>query len=161
MRVPTNLLATMITSTTYGTWLPGDMRGYVDDGVILPHDPVVLERSQRRMRDEPVLLTPTQQDTVFKSLLMAADEFGYTLYAVSIESWHMHVLLTHGFDPVKQVVGRLKTRMRQAVGRGRIWTEGYDKRYCFTDAAIEARHEYIRRHRGYRPLPPTPGKAGG
>jgi len=43
MSATQNLLATMVTTTTYGTWLPGDVRGYVDDGVILPGDPTLLE----------------------------------------------------------------------------------------------------------------------
>jgi len=32
-------LAIMVTSTTYGTWLRGDKRGWVDDGRILPSLP--------------------------------------------------------------------------------------------------------------------------
>ena len=34
--MPPNVLATMVTTTSYGTWLPGELRGYVDKGVILP-----------------------------------------------------------------------------------------------------------------------------
>jgi len=46
-------LATMITATTYGTWLRGDQRGWVDEGRILPPDPQ-LERSDRqRMKHDP------------------------------------------------------------------------------------------------------------
>ena len=32
-------LATMLTMTTYSTWLRGDRRGWVDDGQIFPADP--------------------------------------------------------------------------------------------------------------------------
>lgn len=148
-----HLLATMITTTTYGTWLPGDLRGYVDGGRILPGDPQILQRAFEQMRGDPVMLTGMQQDKAYAALVSAVAEFGYTLHAVSIEAWHMHTLVSHGTDPVKAVAGRLKTRMRQAVGRGRIWTAGYDKRFCFTPEAVEARHDYIRRHRGWRALP--------
>ncbi len=34
------LLGTMFTMTTYGTWLRGDRRGWVDDGRILPPEVV-------------------------------------------------------------------------------------------------------------------------
>jgi hypothetical protein len=147
-----SLLATMITSTTYGTWLPGDLRGYVDDGVILPGDPTLWERARGRMVGEPVLLTTNEQDMAFEALVAAADEFGYRLLAVSIESWHMHVLLSHGLDTVAVAAGRLKTRVRQTIGRGRVWTAGYDKRYCFREDVVEARRDYIRRHRGHRSI---------
>ena len=143
----------MITTTTYGTWLPGDLRGYVDDGKILPGDPEVWDRAQTRMRGEPVLLSETEQLAALDALIEAGNEFGYELHAVSIESWHAHVLVSHGSDKVATVAGRLKTRMRQAVDRGRVWTTGYDRRYCFTEADVAARSNYIQRHNGYRPIP--------
>jgi len=144
------LLATMITTTTYGTWLPGDLRGYVDRGVILPHDPDRLERSRRLMKTDPVFLTPREQEIVFEALLRAARESEYALFAVSIESWHAHWLIDHAFDGVEVMVGRLKTRMRQALDRGRLWTTGYNARYCFDEDAVEARRNYICRHEGSR-----------
>ena len=146
------LLATMITTTTYGTWLPGDLRGYVEDGIILPHDPDRLERSRHLMKTDPVFLTPREQEVIFEALVRAAREFDYALFAVSIESWHAHWLIDHAFDAAEVMVGRLKTRMRQAVARGRLWTAGYDARFCFDEEAVEARRDYIRRHHGSRPL---------
>jgi hypothetical protein len=151
--MPQNLLATMITTTTYGTWLPGDLRGYVDKGVILPGDPVLLELASKLMTGEPVYLTEDEQHIAFDALVRAADEFGYDLLEASIESWHAHWLIDHKFDAVEVMVGRLKSRMRQQVDRGRIWTRGYDARYCFDDDSKNGRRQYIRRHRGWRPMP--------
>jgi hypothetical protein len=48
-------LATMITSTTYGTWLRGDRRGWVDDGRILPALPWLEANDRTRMKHEPYL----------------------------------------------------------------------------------------------------------
>jgi REP element-mobilizing transposase RayT len=151
-----NLLATMITTTTYGTWLPGDLRGYVDNGVILPGDPELIERCRKLMKSDPVLLTPSEQHTAFEALQLAAEEFRCALLEASVESWHVHWLIDHKFEAVDAMVGRLKTRIRQAIGRGRIWTNGYDARYCFNQDSVERRRNYIRRHRGWRPLA-TPG----
>jgi len=145
-----HLLATMITTTTYGTWLPGDLRGYVDRGVILPADPDHLQRARRLLKSDPIYLTPGDQDTLFDALQRAAHEFDYTLFAASIESWHAHWLIDHAFDAVEVMVARLKTRMRQALDRGRLWTAGYDARFCFDEDAVEARRNYIRRHHGSR-----------
>jgi hypothetical protein len=50
-----NTLATLITMTTYGTWLRGDRRGWVDDGKILPPDPI-LEAADRRRMKHPVYI---------------------------------------------------------------------------------------------------------
>ena len=142
----------MITTTTYGTWLPGDLRNYVDDGVILPGDPELLERSQQLMKADPVLLTSAKQQRAFDALCEAAIEYTYALFAVSIESWHAHWLIDHSFDSVETMVGRLKTRMRQAVNIGRLWTRGFDARYCFDRDSVVRRKRYIERHAGWRSL---------
>jgi hypothetical protein len=148
-----NLLATMVTTTSHGMWLPGDLRGYVEDGVVLPPSPSLLRHAERLMTAEPVLFTAAQQIALFDALVEASQRYGYNLLCASVEAWHAHWLIDHRADPVEVMVGRLKTAMRKALNRGRIWTEGYDKRFCFTLEAIEARRAYIMRHAGYRPLP--------
>lgn len=145
------LLATMVTTTTYGSWLPGDLRGSVDNGIVLPGDPARLERSRQRMgMGQPVLLTAGQQSDLFDALCRACDEFGYMLTDASVEPWHLHWMVDHGFDAVATMVGRLKNRMRQALGVGRIWTEGYYDSRLFDSAAIDIRRGYIARHVGCR-----------
>ena len=57
------------------------------------------------------------------ALITACAEFHYRISDVTIESWHLHWILFHGDDPIEKVMGRLKTRMRQALARGKIWTE--------------------------------------
>ncbi len=140
----------MVTPTTYGSWLPGELRGYVEDGIILPGDPRRLEQATQRMKGSPVLFTVDQQTKVFDALQSAADEFGYALTDASIESWHVHWMCQHGYDPVATMVGRLKNRMRQALNIGRIWTEGYYDSMCFDQAKILIRRSYIARHEGRR-----------
>ena len=145
------LLATMVTTTSYGAWLPGDIRGYVERGIILPGDPRRLELSIHRMADRaPVLFSTDQQQQLFDALRMAADEFHYRLTDASVESWHLHWIVKQGFDPVAKMVGRLKTRMRQALNIGRIWTEGYYDSRLFESAAVRQRRKYIAKHAGCR-----------
>jgi REP element-mobilizing transposase RayT len=141
----------MITTTSYGTWLPGDLRGYVENGIVLPGDPARLEEATRRMgARSPVLFTANQQSKLFDALRAAADEFQYELTDASVESWHLHWMCHHGFDPVATMVGRLKNRMRQALNVGRIWTEGYYDSKCFEYELVEVRRRYIARHAGCR-----------
>ena len=143
-----NVLATMVTTTSYGSWLPGDARGYVQGGRILPPNPQVAEHAQCLLLREPVCFSESQQSTLFHALRTAATEFGYQLTDVAVESWHLHWIVNHGFDTVPIMAGRLKTRMRQALSCGRVWTKGYCHRCLYTEHDIEAARQYIARHDG-------------
>jgi hypothetical protein len=144
------VLATIVTTTSYGTWPPGDLRGYVEKGQILPGDPTRLAHAKSLMSAEPVYFDPAQQLILWTSLTRACEEFGYVLTDASVESWHLHWIVDHGFDPVDDMVGRLKTRMRQALYRGRVWTEGYCHRCMETHSDIAVARRYVRRHAGCR-----------
>ena len=140
----------MITTTSYGTWLPGDLRGYVDKGVILPPNPQLLNHAQAMLSKASAYFTDAQQIVLEHAIHSAATEFGYQLTDLSIESWHLHWMIAHGYDSVATMVGRLKTRMRQMINRGRIWTEGYCHRCLYTGDDIETARQYIHRHDGCR-----------
>ena len=145
-----NVRATFITTTTYGTWLPGDMRGYIDRGVILPANPKLLRHAKAMMSESPVYFTDVQVILLDTAIRKAAEEFQYRLTDMSIESWHLHWIIEHGFDPVHRMAGRLKTRMRQMLRRGRIWTNGYHHRCLYDDDEIETARGYIAKHAGCR-----------
>ena len=114
---------TFVTTTSHGTWLPGEMRGYVRKGNILPGDPKLLEPSRKLLKSEAVYFTSDERHRLFAALITACAEFYYRISDVTIESWHLHWILFHGDDPIEKVMGRLKTRMRQALARGKIWTK--------------------------------------
>jgi REP element-mobilizing transposase RayT len=158
---------TFVTTTSHGTWLPGDLRGYVRKGVILPGDAKLLELSVQQLKSSPIYFSLHERDLLFDALAQACAEFDYRLSDVTIESWHLHWIVFHGIDAIETVVGRLKTRMRQALGRGRIWTEGYCAEPLFDNVAIEQAQQYIARHDGCKLSDgravdrKTPGKAGG
>jgi hypothetical protein len=139
---------TFVTTTSHGTWLPGEMRGYVRNGHILPGDPKLLELSRKLLKSQPVYFTSDERTRLFHALVAGCTEFRYRLSDVTIESWHLHWIMFHGNDPIEKVLGRLKTRMRQALARGRIWTEGYCAEPLFDDRAVEQAQEYISRHEG-------------
>ena len=140
----------MVTTTSYGTWLPGDLRGYVDDGVILPGAPKLLDHAKALLSQAPVYFSDAQIITLDHAIRDAVDEFGYVLTDLSIESWHLHWIIDHGYDAVPTMVGRLKTRMRQSVAQGRIWTEGYCHRCLYDEGEIYVARQYIARHKGCR-----------
>src|SRR5438034_10614642 len=47
------LLGTMFTTTTYGTWLRGDQRGWVEEGRVWPPDPDLQRADRARMNHPP------------------------------------------------------------------------------------------------------------
>jgi REP element-mobilizing transposase RayT len=139
---------TFVTTKSYGTWLPGATRGYVRKGELLPGDPLLLELSRNLLKSRPVYFTQSERLRLFAAMTAACTEFKYRLSDATIESWHLHWILFHNEDPIKRVVGRLKTRMRQALARGKIWTKGYCAEPLFDNLAIGRAQEYIAHHNG-------------
>jgi len=154
---------TMITTTSYGSWLPGDARGYVQQGDILPAAPRLESHAQSLLKSEPVTFSTSEQAALYKALVLAAYEFEYQLTDACVESWHLHWIVGHS-DPIKDMVGRLKTRMRQELDRGKIWTSGYHFRELNRDEERVIARNYITRHAGVRLIDGhyvAPGSAGG
>ncbi len=141
---------TFVTTTSYGTWLPGDLRGYVQNGEILPPNPRVLKHARALLKSDPVFFSEPDRDRLLEAILSAADEFAYRLTDIAIESWHLHWLISHGNDDADTMTGRLKSRMRQALNRGRIWTESYCGEPVHDEPGLERIRNYIARHSGCR-----------
>lgn len=140
-----------VTVTSYGSWLPGDARGWVQRGEVLLANPELERRARKELVQPIVLFSSQDQDELQSTLLAACEEFGYRLFELSIESWHLHWILRHD-DTAASMVGRLKNRMRQRLQRGRIWAEGYWQRELNSDEELLTAREYIRRHAGWRKL---------
>jgi len=138
-----------VTTTSYGSWLPGDARGYVERGELMPASPALEQHARCLLRQEPVLFSHDEGDRLERAILAACDEFGYRLFDLSIESWHLHWIVRHDAD-AKSMIGRLKNRMRQELRRGRIWTKGYWRRELRTEEELLIARQYIRRHPGCR-----------
>ena len=143
-----SMTITFVTTTSHGTWLPGEMRGYVRKGRILPGNPQLLLLSRKLLKSQPVYFATNERAELLVALAAACGEFQYRLSDVTIEPWHLHWIMFHGDDPIEKAMGRLKTRMRQALDRGKIWTEGYCAEPLLDECAIEQAREYIAHHDG-------------
>ena len=141
-------LAIMFTITTYGTWLRGDARGWVDKGVVFPPDPVLEQADRARMRFPPYLLpadTWRQAGEWIGTSL--AERLGLQVYALTVQPWHVHFVVGAAATPVGQVAKCAKDAVRWGLRLDRpIWGDGYDKRYCFDERSVRARVEYVERH---------------
>ena len=77
-------IAYFITWSTYGTWLPGDQRGWVEyrRGWQLP-DPIRQLEAAARMTEDACRLTPEQRDAVHQQIAETCRYRGWTVHAVN------------------------------------------------------------------------------
>jgi hypothetical protein len=143
-----NTLGILFTMTTYGTWLRGDQRGWVDDGVVMPPDPVLEQRDRARMKHDPFLFTADQLLDIGTMIGQSLRErLQLRILALTVQRWHVHLLTAATSTPVPEVVKCVMEAVRYSLRPGRpIWTDGYDKRFCFDEATLCARINYVERH---------------
>lgn len=151
-------LATLFTFTTYGTWLRGDHRGWVDEGRTLPPDPVLEDADRQRMKHD-VLLFPRDNwldigNAIGRSLI---DRAGLRILALTVRSWHVHFVIGITDRKPAVIAKCAKDAARYHLRPGRpIWTHGYDKRFCYDEQAVMSRILYVERHNTEVGLPPQP-----
>ena len=150
-------LATLFTITTYGSWLRGDARGWVDDGRVFPPDPQMESEDRRRMK---YAAFGFEKDRFTDIGQMMGDALRSRLdahiFAMTVQTWHVHVLAIAPHTP-STMVKCAKDAVRWGLRPGRpIWSRGYDKRYCFDEQAVRARTRYVERHNTDAGLPARP-----
>ena len=149
-----------ITWTTYGTWLPGDSRGYVGHTLEAPGDWQARENSpgtayaadhertrdfaRSLQKDTTVRLNFKQAETVTMTLIESAVKRGWRIGRGAIIVNHVHVMI---FDsPVVRRVLKGTTQAALSAAHGsprRWWTAGGSDRYKNDDRAIENALRYV------------------
>jgi REP element-mobilizing transposase RayT len=87
-------IAYFSTWTTYGTWLPGDDRGWYQNGRLHLPDFLAQFAASLRMTDDVVTLTPDQRSLVESTIKNHCIQRGWTLHAVNGRTNHVHVAVT-------------------------------------------------------------------
>src|SRR5262245_48578581 len=92
-------LAYFLTWATYGTWLPGDERGWVKYGYgwQLP-DPIRKLEAEARMTEEACILDPEQRRLVENTIANHCRIRGWQLHAVNCRTNHLHVVVSAARD---------------------------------------------------------------
>jgi len=143
-------IAYMITWTTYGTWLQGDNRGYVKDGRILPSNQSLEDSNKQNLSKEPVRLSNVQRQIVQNAILEKAEELNQKIYVLSVSSNHVHIVAEYTPMPIGLVVrhckGAAQSALRKTCLAGKVWTKGFDKRYCFNEQTLKKRIDYVKSH---------------
>ncbi|MHC4865220.1 MAG: transposase [Planctomycetota bacterium] len=143
-------IAYMITWTTYGTWLQGDERGFVKKGITYPPNEPLAAANRRTLKKSPVTLTPTQRTIAHDAIVAKATQLNHILHALHVACNHIHLVIGFVGDPIGSVVSTYKNAAQVALRStgltGRIWTKGFDKRYCFDQHALNQRIGYVTSH---------------
>ena len=153
-------LGYFITWATYGTWLPGDERGWVEyhHGWQLP-DPARKLEAAAKMTEDACRLDAEQRRAVEEQIAETCEVRGWHLHAVNCRSNHLHVVVSANAHP-KTVRSQLKawcTRklkaleaMRAAAGglntsvRENWWAERGSQRFINDADSLEGAIVYVR-----------------
>jgi REP element-mobilizing transposase RayT len=140
----------MVTWTTYGTWLQGDERGYVREGKIYGGNPRLEQRNKENQTGNTIKLTKQQKDIVRKAIMEEAHKLGQKVHSIAVCTNHVHMVVSYIRDGIEKSVKHYKNASLVALRKdgfvGRVWTRGYDKRYCFDEKSLKNRIEYIKKH---------------
>lgn len=145
-----NTIGYMITWTTYGTWLQGREQGFVKNGNVRGANPALVRSNIRNLKNEAARLNRKQRAIVGETIVEASKRFGQKIHAIAVCSNHVHIVCDYVDVPIGVLVGYYKSAGRIAIKKcgfdGKVWTKGYDKRYCFDEKSLKARIDYVRKH---------------
>jgi REP element-mobilizing transposase RayT len=129
-------IAIFTTWTVYGTWLPGDKRGWFADGRLQrPHLLLNLD-SRLRMTHDSLILNPSQRLLVESTIIDHCSKRNWLLHACNCRTNHVHALVTApGRDieiPREQFKSWSTRKLNEQAGptqsREKWWTErGWDE----------------------------------
>ena len=148
-------LAFFLTWTTYGSWLPGDERGWVDGrGGMRVADPSRAFAARRSMKETAVLLTDRQRAAAEQAIAAHCCVRGWHLHAVQCRTQHVHVVVTAASASPDEVLRQLKSwgtrALRQMDGvnsvgpaRRRWWNESGSRRQVFREGDLAAVIAYV------------------
>jgi REP element-mobilizing transposase RayT len=138
-----DFVGVFITWTTYGTWLPGDARGWRDTrlGPQLP-DPRLEWEARAKMKFKEVRLRPHDRVTVEQSIQSHCRHRGWVLHAVNARSNHVHCVVSGNEKPQAirdqlkaNCTAQLRSQSNPLVVE-RTWTKKGDCTVLFTEEEL-------------------------
>ncbi len=105
---------------------------------------------EEHLKKSPVYLRGKEKKIVRETIVEAAKRFKQRILAIAVYSNHVHIVCEYVEVPIGVLVGYYKNASRVALQKkgldGRVWTRGYDKRYCYDKEELEKRINYVRGH---------------
>lgn len=144
------MIAYMLTWTIYGSWLQGDERGWIKDGRLKAPDRRLYRSNMLSLKQKPMRLSSSQRKVVENSILSGAKQKDQKVYALAVCSDHVHLVLDKGSETIESSAKLYKQitayALKQNGSNGRIWTRGYDKRFCYREDELQRRIQYVNDH---------------
>jgi REP element-mobilizing transposase RayT len=156
----------LLTSTTYGTWLPGDERGFVSEkrdtnGAKILHnapgtpfdsdEPLLAGYAELKLKGPPIMLSVDQAKALLEQFKETATHRRWLLLAVAIMTNHFHIVVGVEGDPdPSRILGDFKSYGSRKLNRGwgrpesdTWWTESGSKRKLESEANVLAAVRYV------------------
>jgi REP element-mobilizing transposase RayT len=165
-RMNSRPIAYHVTFGTYGTRLHGDARGTVDRAMNQPGDPIIgadagwWEMERKRLKFEPVVLTPEQMCFVESALLSVCERGGWELHTGAGGPDHVHNLISADADGeavrkwLKRWLGEALSAKWPRPDGSTWWAEGGSVKWVWTSAYYRAVFDYVDRQRASGPTVP-------
>ena len=156
-------IAYHLTWTTYGTWLPGDARGWVQSGSpgVQEPDPERLQDARRLMAESAVVLTGDQRNLVAQTIRDHCAHRRWTLHALNARSNHIHVVVSASHDSDEMMnqfkawcsrklsdLAGLKMPVARKAGRRRWWTERGSTKVIYDEENLRNAIAYVLEKQG-------------
>ena len=144
------LLGYMLTWPTYGSWLQGDDRGFVKDGVFCDGDPRLHRANSKLLKKPAVKLSLKHRQIIHDEIYLTAEKIGQEIFSLAVCSNHIHIVAGNTDIEIGDVVSHYKNNtshvMRKSGFEGKVWAKGSDKRFCYDADKLQAMIEYVQRH---------------
>jgi len=130
--------------------LQGDKRGYVKNAKTLAQNDKLKSANQRQQKYPMVKLNSEQKQIVQDSIVEEARRINHEIFAITVCSNHVHIVAGVSEESIEQAVHRYKysatLALRKFGTQCKIWSKGFDKRFCFTDKELENKIRYVQSH---------------
>jgi REP element-mobilizing transposase RayT len=148
-------LAFLITFRCYGTWLPGDERGYVDRrrnmrGHSMLGPNARLEAAMTRAMNHPAgVLEASARAAVGAAIREGCVREAWTLHALEVRTNHVHAVLSADVPPERAMVAlkawaTRRLRREGLVGdNARPWSRHGSTRWLWTERAVHDACRYV------------------
>lgn len=136
-------LAFFLTWTTYGSWLPGDARGWVAKRGVQHTANPRLARAMHRLLASPRVSLDARQRLIVEQAVREHCRFrGWTMHAVACRTTHVHAVVSAAQRSPEAVLRSLKARCSRQLSdrlaaQGRWWTMGGSARRVYNTQSLE------------------------
>ena len=142
-------LAFFLTWTTYGTWLPGDERGWNRKGELSTLGPSRArnESALDELKETKFVLSKQDRKVVESTIHRHCNIRGWTLHAMNARSNHAHIVVSAAQYKPETVVAQFKAWCTRKLKehhptRRRFWTQGASCRWINQESELATAIDY-------------------